>query len=260
MDLGLAGKTALVTGGTSGIGLAIVERLAAEGCRLAICGRGRGKLDQALARLKPAEAHGFVADVRDAASIVEMVGHVTATFGGLDIVVSNAGTHIAGRVDQVSAADLLNHFVTKVAGPWELARAVAPHMKARGGGRFIVIIGQTGKVPQANAIASTVVNAAQHAFVKSLSDDLAPSGILVNAVCPSRIESPLTHGLTLHNEIYLGRSLEQQESKWGAEVPLGRWGKPEDIANAVAFLASGRAAFICGANIDVDGGHQRMIF
>ena len=88
-------------------------------------------------------------------------------------------------------------------------------------------------------IASTVINAAQHAFVKSLSDDLAPHGILVNAVCPSRIKSPLTHALgTLHNEVYYGRSLEQQESKWGAEVPLGHWGTPEDIANAVAFLAS----------------------
>jgi len=133
-------------------------------------------------------------------------------------------------------------------------------MKQRGGGRFIVIIGQAGKVPQANAIASTVVNAAQHAFVKSLSDELAPQGILVNAVCPSRIKSPLTESLTLHNEMYYGRSLEQQESKWGAEVPLGRWGTPEDIARAVAFLASDRAAFIVGANIDVDGGHQRSIF
>jgi 3-oxoacyl-[acyl-carrier protein] reductase len=133
-------------------------------------------------------------------------------------------------------------------------------MRRQGGGRFIVIIGQTGKVPQANAIASNVINAAQHAFVKSLSDELAPSNVLVNAVCPSRIKSPLTDGLKLYNEVHLGRSLEQQESRWGAEVPLGRWGEPADIANAVAFLASGRAGFICGANIDVDGGHQRMIF
>ena len=99
-------------------------------------------------------------------------------------------------------------------------------MRRQGGGRFIVIIGQTGKVPQANAIASTITNAAQHAFVKSLSDELAPSNILVNAVCPSRIKRPLTDGLTLYNEVYLGRSLEQQETRWGAEVPLGRWGTP----------------------------------
>jgi len=133
-------------------------------------------------------------------------------------------------------------------------------MRKQGGGRFIVIIGQAGKVPQANGIASTIANAAQHAFVKSLSDDLARDKILVNAVCPSRIKSPLTDGLTLYNEVFLGRSLEQQESRWGAEVPLGRWGTPEDIANAVAFLASDRAGFIVGANIDVDGGHQRSIF
>ena len=82
----------------------------------------------------------------------------------------------------------------------------------------------------------------------------------MNAVCPSRIRTPLTDHLTLYNELYYGRSLEQQESKWGAEVPLGHWGTADDIANAVVFLASERASFICGANIDVDGGHQRMIF
>ena len=183
-----------------------------------------------------------------------------AAFGQIDIVVSNAGTHLAGRLEDVETGALQSHIETKILGPWELAKRVVPHMRRQGGGRFIVVIGQTGKVPQANAIASTITNAAQHAFVKSLSDDLARDNILVNAVCPSRIKSPLTEGLTLYNEVFLGRSLEQQEARWGAEVPLGRWGTPEDIANAVVFLASERAAFIVGANIDVDGGHQRSIF
>jgi 3-oxoacyl-[acyl-carrier protein] reductase len=260
MDLGLSGKTALITGGTSGIGLTIAWRLGEEGCRIAICGRDRGKLDKVVATLGSTEAKGFVADVCKPHDVVTLVDDVIAAFGNIDIVVSNAGTHLAGRVDEVPTDKLIRHFHTKVVGPWELARCVAPHMRERGGGRFIVIIGQTGKVPQANAIASTIVNAAQHAFVKSLSDELAPSKILVNAVCPSRIKSPLTDGLTLYNELYYGRSLEQQEAKWGADVPLGRWGTPEDMANAVAFLASSRAEFICGANIDVDGGHQRSIF
>ena len=205
-------------------------------------------------------ARGFAADVRDGAQVARLVDDVIKAFGQIDIVVSNAGTHLPGRLEDVETGALTRHLETKVLGPWELAKQVAPHMRRQGGGRFIVIIGQAGKVPQANGIASAISNAAQHAFVKSLSDDLARDNILVNAVCPSRIKSPLTDGLTLYNEVFLGRSLEQQEARWGAEVPLGRWGTPEDIANAVAFLASDRAAFIVGSNIDVDGGHQRSIF
>jgi 3-oxoacyl-[acyl-carrier protein] reductase len=258
MDLGLKGKIALVTGGTSGIGLAIAQKLADEGCAVAVCGRDQARLDAAIGGIPGAK--GFVTDVCRRDEVTALIEQIATAFGGLDIVVSNAGTHVPGRLDEIDSEALLRHFTTKVAGAWELARAAVPAMKKRGGGRFIVIIGQAGKVPQANSIASNVVNAAQHAFVKSLSDELAPHRILVNAVCPSRIKTPLTHSLTLYNEVYLGRSLEQQESNWGAEVPLGRWGEPDDIANAVAFLASRRAEFIVGANIDVDGGHQRSIF
>jgi len=258
MDLHLTGKVALVTGGTSGIGLAVARRLGEEGCGVAICGRDAERIKAALAQVPG--ARGFVADVTKPPDIARLIEDVLDAFDRIDIVVSNAGTHLAGRLEEIGADALRRHFETKVLGPWELARRVAPHMRRQGGGRFIVIIGQTGKVPQANAIASNITNAAQHAFVKSLSDELAPSRILVNAVCPSRIKSPLTENLVLHNEIHLGRSLEQQEARWGADVPLGRWGTPDDIAHAVAFLASDRAAFICGANIDVDGGHQRSIF
>ena len=258
MDLGLKDKVALVTGGSSGIGLAIAERLAAEGCKVAITGRDKAKLDAAAAGI--AGSRAFAADICETAQVSRLVDDVIAAFGRIDIVVSNAGTHLPGRLEEIETGALARHIDTKVLGPWELAKRVAPPMRAQGGGRFIVIIGQAGKVPQANGIASAISNAAQHAFVKSLSDDLARDNILVNAVCPSRIKSPLTDGLTLHNEIFLGRSLEQQEARWGAEVPLGRWGTPDDIANAVAFLASDRAGFIVGANIDVDGGHQRSIF
>jgi 3-oxoacyl-[acyl-carrier protein] reductase len=258
MDLGLTDKVALVTGGSSGIGLAIAATLAAEGCKVAIAGRQKAKLDAAAKEIPG--THAFRADMRDGPQVSRLVDEVIAVCGRIDIVVSNAGTHLPGRMEDVETQALTRHIETKVIGAWQLAKAVAPYMRKQGGGRFIVIIGQAGKVPQANGIASAITNAAQHAFVKSLSDDFARDKILVNAVCPSRIKSPLTHELTLYNEVYLGRSLEQQESNWGAEVPLGRWGTPEDIANAVAFLASDRAAFIVGANIDVDGGHQRSIF
>lgn len=261
MDLGLTGKVALVTGGTSGIGLAIARRLGQEGCVVAICGRDEPKLESALAALRSegTAAHGFAADLQKPRQVAGLVRQVVKATRGLDIVVSNAGTHLQGRFEEVDVKALEAHLATKILGPWELARRVAPYLRKRGGGRFIVIIGQAGKVPGQHIIASAISNAAQHAFVKSLSDDLGRDNILVNAVCPSRISSPLTDRLTLHNEVYLGRSLEQQQSRWGAEVPMGRWGVPEDIANAVAFVASARASFMCGSNIDVDGGYQRSI-
>lgn len=261
MDLGLSGKTALITGSTSGIGLAIAQRLGAEGCTVVVCGREEAKLQAALNELhrEAIQAHGFAADVGEPQQIAALVESVLSLLGRIDIVVSNAGTHVQGLVEEIPVEKLEAQLRTKVLGPWELARRVAPHMKRQGGGRFIMIIGQAGKVPGINVVASAISNAAQHAFVKSLSDDLGRFNILVNAVCPSRIESPLTHSLTLYNELHLGRSLEQQQSGWGREVPMGRWGVPDDIAKAVAFLASERAGFIVGSNIDVDGGHQRSI-
>jgi 3-oxoacyl-[acyl-carrier protein] reductase len=261
MDLGLRGKSALITGGTSGIGLSIARRLGQEGCNVTICGRDAARLAKAVEELRANEiaCQGFTADMNEPSQIKALVQATIEAAGKIDIVVSNAGTHLQGPIDDVTFDQLEAHLRTKVIGPWELARQVAPQMRARGSGRFIVIIGQAGKVPGANVIASAISNAAQHAFVKSLSDDLGRSNVLVNAVCPSRIASPLTDKLTLFNEHHLGRSLEQQESQWGAEVPLGRWGVPEDIANVVAFIASDRAGFIVGSNIDVDGGHQRSI-
>jgi len=262
MDLRLTGKSALVTGGTSGIGLAIARKLGEEGCTVTVCGRDPARLAQSLDELRAHDVrcHGVTADMNAPAEIAALVQATIAAAGRIDIVVSNAGTHLQGPLQQVTTQQLESHLRTKILGPWELARQVAPHMRAQGGGRFIVIIGQAGKVPGAQVIASAISNAAQHAFVKSLSDDLGRDNILVNAVCPSRIASPLTDKLTLFNEHYLGRSLEQQETQWGADVPLGRWGVPEDIANAVAFIASERAGFIVGSNIDVDGGYQRSIF
>jgi 3-oxoacyl-[acyl-carrier protein] reductase len=260
VDLGLQGKAAIVTGGSSGIGLAIAKRLLVEGVRVFVCGREEPRLKAAMQSLGGHETvDGIAAHLDRPADAAKVVEAAVRSFGRLDIVVSNAGTHVRGSLNEVTPAQVESHFRTKVLGPWELARNAAPHLRASPAGRFIVIIGQAGKVPGRSTLASAVVNAAQHAFVKSLSDDLGRGGVLVNAVCPSRISSPLTADLVIDEEQHLGRSLEQQQSGWGKTVPLGRWGTPEDIADAVAFFASERAGYICGSNIDVDGGHQRMI-
>ena len=259
MDLGLKDKVAIVTGGTGAIGRAIAQRLLTEGAKVVISGRSQEKLDQAIKSLKDlGSIQGVLAHVDRSEDVQQLVQTTVNQHGRVDIVVSNAGTHVRGSLQEVTPQAVLAHFQTKIIGPWMPAQSVEKHMREQGG-RFIVIIGQAGKVPGRNVLASSVVNAAQHAFVKSLSDDLGRHGILVNAVCPSRIVSPLTKHLTLDEEEHLGRSLEQQQHRWGATVPLGRWGNPEDVADAVTFLASDRAKYMCGANIDVDGGHQRMI-
>lgn len=261
MELGLQGKTVLVTGGSSGLGLTTARRFLEEGARVAICGRDRQRLDAAVDDLRKTgeRVHGAVANVDVPEEIARLVEGVVETFGGLDIVVSNAGTHLLGTIEEVTVERLEQHFRTKVFGLWELARQIIPPMRVRGGGKLIVIIGQAAKVPGEQVIASAAVNLSQHAVVKSLADYLGKDNILVNAVCPSRIASPLTAQLALQGEAYLGLSLQQQQSGWGRDVPMGRRGVPEDVANAVLFVASGRADFLCGASIDVDGGYQRSI-
>ena len=229
---------------------------------MAICGRHAGRLAATAQALCGTAVDGVldvVADVGEPADVARLVEATVARFGGLDVVVSNAGTHLRGTLEEIGVDQVERHLRTKVLGPWELARQAVPHLRRARGGRFILVIGQAGKVPGADVIASALTNAAQHAFAKSLADHLGRDGILVNVVCPSRISTPLTETLPLTGEPYLGRSLEQQLSGWGRQVPLGHWGTPEDVANAVVFVASEAASFLCGTSIDVDGGYQRMI-
>jgi NAD(P)-dependent dehydrogenase (short-subunit alcohol dehydrogenase family) len=261
IDLGLKGKVALVTGGSRGIGLAIARRFVEEGGAVAISGRDPGRLDAALAALRQAggDARGYVAHMDRPDEVRALVQSAAAAFGRLDIVVSHAGTSLKGTLDEVPVERLEAHLRAKVLGPWELARQAAPHLSRQPTGRFIVVVGQAGKVPAAGTIGAAVANAAQLAFVKALSDHLGPANILVTAVCASHIRTPRTEGARPEGERYIGRSLEQQESGWGLHVPLGHWGEPDDVANAVVFLASECASFLTGTNLDVDGGYQRMI-
>ncbi|MGE0255750.1 MAG: SDR family NAD(P)-dependent oxidoreductase [Alphaproteobacteria bacterium] len=266
MDLHLAGKAALVAGGSTGIGLAAARRLLAEGARVAIAGRNAERLARAAGELRRDDgvAAGDVAaqagDVTRPDDAAAMAAAAVAAFGRLDIVVFAVGGELRGDFDALDPAAVAAHLQTRAMGAWMLARAAVPHLRRQGGGRLIVVIGQSAKLPAAGTIAAGMAGAAQHAFVKALSDHLARDNILVTSVCHGHIRAAPGTAMDAPRERWLGRSLEHQEAGWGLDVPLGRAGTPEEVANAVAFLASDRAAFLTGTNLDVDGGDQRMIF
>ncbi|HYG53887.1 MAG TPA: SDR family oxidoreductase [Burkholderiales bacterium] len=172
----------------------------------------------------------------------------------LHILVWCGHSDICGRIDEIDSEKMKNFLQNNLLVPWDLVRRVAPAMRKRRRGRIVFVVDAAAKVPGVEALPASVCGAAQLALVKSLSDDLGRDGVLVNAVCVSQVSG---HPARAIAQPYIGRSLEQQESQWGRDVPLARRGTPEDIANAVAYLASERASFVLGANIDVDGGYQR---
>jgi 3-oxoacyl-[acyl-carrier protein] reductase len=254
LDLALKGKVALVTGGDGAIGLATAHRLLAEGVKVAISGWDAGKIERAIQTLgsvsKDVAGH--------AGEPTQSVAAAIKAFGQLDIVVSGDSQDLRGDFDSLDPTTVDAYLGAKVMGAWELARQAVPHLRKQKTGRFIIVVAEAGKLPAAGTIASCVAGAAQHAFVKALSDHLGKDNTLVTAVSAGNIDSVTAAGID--GERYIGRSLEHQEAGWGLKTPLGRMGKPEDVANAVAFLASERAAFLTGTHFDVDGGNQRMIF
>lgn len=260
MDLALKGKVALVTGGGGVVGLATARRLLTEGAKVFIAERDAHNLDKALQTLRTLskDVAGHADEPNKAPDMAALVAAAVKTYGRLDIVVSNAEAYLPGDFDKLDI-ELVEFFLGEtVLRTWELARQATPYLRKQKSGRFIVVIDQAGKIPAANTIAACVAGAAQHAFVKALSDHLGKDNVLVTAVSVGSLRTVAEDDP--EGERYIGRSLEHQESGWGLRNPLGHPGEPGDVANAIAFLASERAAFLTGTHFDVDGGNQRMIF
>ncbi|MCW3474936.1 SDR family NAD(P)-dependent oxidoreductase [Limobrevibacterium gyesilva] len=250
MNLQLAGKVALVTGASVGLGRAIAQMLAEEGCRLAIVARREERLQKAadeIAALGHARPLVVAADIteRDAAELIK--GKVLATFGRLDILVNNAGGSRPfdglGTREQWDEAMALNFHAGR-----ELAHAFVPVMQAQKFGRIINLTG--GDEPLA-INGGIPPNGATHIWAKSLSRVVGKDGITVNSIPPGRLHSEQIDEKLLPTE--------EAQRKWVAEnCPAGYIGEPEDLAVLVAFLASPRARYITGQVIHVDGGARRF--
>ena len=257
MDLGLNGKTAIVTAASKGMGKACALGLASEGARVVMCARTetdlRSSADEVRAKTG-AEVVAMTADVTRADQVRALVARAREVFGGVDVLVANAGGPPRGRFDELSDEQWYGAFEVSLLSVVRLVREVLPSMRQRRWGR-IVTIQSTVKQPIDGLDLSNAVRPGVAGLTKTLAAELGRDNILVNTVCPGRI---LTDRL-LGGARQAGLSREEYLAKAGDDIPLGRVGTPEEFANVVVFLASEKASYVTGVALQVDGGLVRGI-
>ena len=257
MDLQLTGKVALVTGGSRGLGLASAGALVAEGCHVAICARGRERLDDAAAALRQRAAGGarvetIAADVSAPGAADALVRATIEPLGGLDIVVNNVGLGRGSGLEDTTDEVWQEAFDQTLYPAVRVSRAAVPHLRRRGGGTIVVVSSIFGR-EAGGRMTYNAVKAAEISLTKSMARDLAKDGIRVVSVAPGSILFP---GGSWH--------ARQQADPEGIadfvrrELPFGRFGTPEEVGDVVAFLASPRASWISGTTVVVDGCQSRM--
>ncbi len=256
MELGLDGRRVLVTGGSKGLGYAIAAELIREGALVAICARNE---DEVLAAGRELGAvHAQAADVTDPNQVHTFVDDSAQALGGIDALVNNAGRAHPGGFETLSDADWAADVDVKLFSLIRCSRAVLPHLRSAGGGRIVNIGAVYGRYPDPVFFGTSVNRAAGNSFTKTLALELAKDGILVNGVNIGYVVTPQW------DNIHQRRAPEQPRDEFFAElaaneVPLGRFGTPEEVSGIVAFLLSGRAGYITGASIDVAGGMGKYV-
>lgn len=256
MDLGLTDKVAIVTGSSRGIGLAIAKSLAAEGCRVTINARGQTRLREAETEVA-AVGHGagrtlaVAADLTQADGVRDVIERTVATFGGIDILVNSVGLAGGGSLLETSDEHWQEAIDQTLFPAVRASKLAVPHMQRTGGGVIVIIASIFGR-EAGGRMTYNAVKAAEISLAKSLAQQLAPSNIRVNSVSPGSI---LFEG---------GSWWRRQQADPAAmaefvsrELPFGRFGRPEEVGDVVAFLCSGRASWISGTSVVVDGCQSR---
>jgi NAD(P)-dependent dehydrogenase (short-subunit alcohol dehydrogenase family) len=247
----LAGKCVLITGGGTGIGQATALAFAREGAQVAVAGRRKNKLDETLRLLQQAgcSALALECDVTIAANTERAVKTAEDAFGKVNVLVNNAGALSVSTVETIVEGDWDRVMATNVKGPFLMSRAALPAMRRAGGGSIINVGSVLGIVAIRDRAAYCASKGAVSMLTRAMALDHAHENIRVNCVCPSIVESDMTQNL--FSETEAGR--QARESRL-ASIPLGRFGKPADIAGLAVFLASEESSWMTGAVIPVDGG------
>jgi NAD(P)-dependent dehydrogenase (short-subunit alcohol dehydrogenase family) len=261
MEVRLDGRSAVITGGSKGLGLAIAEEYAASGADVAILARDPGTLAEAKQRIAGRAPGRKVAaiscDVAKAADIKRAYDQVMAEFGKIDIFVNNAGQSIRGPSEELTDEQWQGDLDLKLFAQIRFSRLLFPQMKQRRWGRIIAVLNIGAKAPGANSAPTSVSRAAQMAFTKVLSQEGAPHNVLVNSLHVGVIVSDQI--VRRHQREGTNVSLEDYIKKAGEGVPLGRMGRAEEFASVATFLASDAAAYVTGCAINVDGGRSPVV-
>ena len=259
MDLGLTDRVCVVTGASSGIGRALCAQLVGEGAQVLMIARDEERLSAAAGDIG---AEWMAVDVTDADAADRIVACCAEQMGGIDVLVNNAGTSFARPLGDLTDDDWNAQWELHVMAPMRLMRAAAPRMAAGGGGRIVNVCSSSGKRPSLTNAAYSVTKAAQMSLSRVFADAYAKDGVLVNAVTPAAVGSPLWMGdggladqTGAAKGLTRAEALEAQASK----IPLGRLAEPAEIADVIVFLSSARASMVTGAAWSVDGGAVAII-
>lgn len=260
MDLGLAGKAAVVAGSTRGIGRATAVGLAREGVRVVVNGRDP-KVTEASAReiaaQTGAEVFGVAADVATAAGAAELIRQANAALGGVDVLVTNAGGPRPGGFDDLGDEDFLAGFQLNFLSTVRMIRAALPHMRKQRWGRIINLQSTAIKEPVPLVTLTNSIRPGVTGLAKDLAEHLGKSQITVNTVLSGPVMTDRLRTTTAARAAAAGISEQEQWKRYLDLVPLGRFGKPEDVAAMIIFLASEPAGWVTGTVIQVDGGRIR---
>ena len=262
VDLGIRGKVALVAAASQGMGRATALALGREGAKVAICARNEAPLEataKAIRNETGAEVLSVAADVARADGVQGFVERAISAFGGVDLLVPNAGGPPTGRLEDLSEDQWARAFDLTLQSTVRLCRACVPSMKVRNAGAIVAITSISVKQPLENLVLSNTMRAGVVGLVKTLARELGGHGIRVNAVAPGWIATDRHKDLARTRAEREKRTLEATLADDAKEVPLGRVGRPEEVADLIVYLLSERASYITGNIVQIDGGLYRGV-